>query len=182
MRRYLLALPLLALGTPVLANTGIINFTGSIRAGTCPIEIRDPAGGTNGEVQMGQAMTGSFDKAGVESNHRYFSIEVADASQCAGWNNGGNNVAKVRFTGMNGGADNGNLFALKTGTGTAAGLALGLRDIANNPVGHGALSGEYPLTSTGVNDLGFTVFYKSIAATVTPGAADADVSLELVVN
>jgi type 1 fimbria pilin len=183
MKRYLLALPLLALGAPALANTGIINFTGSIKAGTCPIEIRDPAGGIDGEVKMGQALAGNFSQAGIESNHRSFTIEVADASQCAGWDSSGNaNVAKVRFTGMHGGDDNGNLFALKTGSGNATGLALGLRDKDKNPVGHGELSGDYPLNSSGQNDLTFTAFYKSTAAPVTAGTADADVTLELIIN
>lgn len=180
MKHYLLALPLLALGGPALANTGIINFTGSIKAGTCPIEIRDPAGGTNGEVRMGRAMVENFTKAGDESNHRHFVIEVADGSQCAGWNGAGNNVAKVRFTGMDGGVDNGTLFALKAGG--ATNLALGLRDRENNQVGHNSLSGEYPLNDTGKSDLGFTVFYKSTAHPVTAGTANADLSLELEIN
>lgn len=183
MKRYLLALPLLALGAPVLANTGVINFTGSIKAGTCPIDIRDPAGGTGGEVKMGQAMAGNFNSAGIESNHRSFTLEVTDASKCAGWDgSGAANVAKVRFTGMHGGADSGNLFALKGGSGTATGLALGLRDKDNNPVAHGGLSGDYPLNNTGQNDLTFVAFYKSTAATVAAGKADADVQLELIIN
>ncbi|WP_263263001.1 fimbrial protein [Pseudomonas sp. RIT-PI-S] len=185
MKHYLLALPLLALGAPALANTGVINFTGSITAGTCPIEIRDPAGGTGGEVKMGEALAGNFDRAGIESNHRSFTIEVADASQCAGWNSssGAANVAKVRFSGMQGGADSGNLFALKTGGGAATGLALGLQDKDKTQIGHGAISGEYPLNSGGTqSDLTFTAFYKSTAATVTAGTANADVQLELVIN
>lgn len=183
MKRYLLALPLLALGAPALANTGVINFTGSIKAGTCPIEISDPAGGTGGEVKMGQAMAGNFTAAGTESNHRAFTIEVSDASQCAGWDgsSGATNVAKVRFIGMQGGADNGTLFALKDGTGAATGLALGLRDKDNAQVGHNGLSGDYPLAA-GANNLTFQAFYKSTAATVTAGTADADVQLELVIN
>lgn len=182
MKRYLLALPLLALGAPALANTGVINFTGSIKAGTCPIEISDPAGGSNGEVRMGQALAGNFTGAGIESNRRSFTIKVSDASQCAGWDGSGSaNVAKVRFTGMQGGADNGNLFALKGGANTATGLALGLRDKDKAQVGHGALSGEYPLAA-GPNDLTFEAFYKSTAATVSAGTADADVQLELVIN
>jgi len=184
MKRYLLALPLLALGAPAMANTGIINFAGSIKAGTCPIEIKDPAGGTNGEVKMGEALAGNFSQAGIEANHRAFTIAVADASQCAGWDSSGGatNVANVRFTGMQGGADNGKLFAIKDGASAATGLALGLRDKDKKQVGHGELSGDYPLNSGGPSDLTFEAFYKSTAASVVAGAADADVQLELVIN
>lgn len=182
MKRYLLALPLLALGTPALANTGVINFTGNIKAGTCPIEIRDPAGGTGGEVKMGQAMTGTFTAAGIESNHRSFTIEVKDAAQCAGWDgsSGAVNVAKVRFTGMHGGADSDNLFALDSNS--VSDLALGLKDKHNTPVKHNGVSGEYPLNAAGQNDLVFVAYYKSLSGSVPAGLANAAVQLELVIN
>lgn len=182
MKRYLLALPFLALGTPALANTATIQFTGEVVTGSCPITITDPTG-SSGAINMGEAMAGNFDRAGIEVNHRDFIIKVDDPDQCPGWNAGGNNVAKVRFFGLAGGAESNQLFALKPASTLATGVALGIKDATGAPVGHGALSSDYPLIGgNGAEDLRFTAFYKSTAATVGAGQADADVSVELSIN
>lgn len=182
MKRYLIALPLLALSASALANTAVINFTGTVLAGSCPIVIKDPAGGSSGTIDMGEAVAGNFDQTGSEANYRDFAIEVSDPANCPGWDGNGTNVAKVRFFGLAGGADNDELFALNANNTPATGVALGIKDDAGAGVGHGGTSKEYPLTGGQANPLAFTAFYKSTAATVEAGAADADVSLELTIN
>lgn len=182
MKRYLLALPLLALGAPALANTAVINFTGEVIAGSCPITITDPSGGSSGAIDMGEALTGNFDRVGLEVNHRDFAIQIDDATTCPNWNGGGSNVGKIRFFGLAGGADNNELFALNASGTTATGVALGIKDNEGTPVGHGELSKDYPLAGSGPDTLAFTAFYKSTAASVGAGAANADVSVELTIN
>lgn len=181
MKRILLALPLLALGTSALANTAAIHFTGEVVTGSCPITIVDPGGNNSGTVDMGEAMAGNFDRAGIEVNHRDFAIQVDDAKACPGWN-GNNDVATVRFFGLSGGAENDELFALD-GTGTpATGVALGIKDDTGAPVGHGGASKDYPLAGNGPDTLAFTAFYKSMDSTVTAGDANANVAVELTIN
>ncbi|MBA1287311.1 fimbrial protein [Pseudomonas japonica] len=182
MKRYLIALPLLALSASALANTAVINFTGTVLAGSCPIVIKDPAGGSSGTIDMGEAMAGNFDQTGSEANYRDFAIEVDDPSTCPGWLDPGTNVAKVRFFGLAGGADNDELFALNAGGTTATGVALGIKDDAGTGVGHGGMSREYTLTGGQANQLAFTAFYKSTVPTVTAGNANADVSVEMTIN
>lgn len=182
MKRYLLALPLLALSASALANTAVINFTGTVVTGSCPIEIKDPAGGNSGTIDMGEAMAGNFDRVGTETNYRDFAIEITDPDNCPGWSSGGTNVGNVRFVGLAGGADGNKLFALNASATTATGVALGIKDDAGTAVGHGDISKDYPLTGGQANPLAFTAFYKSTAATVGAGAANADVSLELTIN
>ncbi|WP_263263000.1 fimbrial protein [Pseudomonas sp. RIT-PI-S] len=182
MKRYLLALPLLALGAPAMANTAVINFTGTVVAGSCPITITDPAGGSSGTIDMGNAMAGNFDRAGLEVNHRDFAIEITDATTCPGWSGGGTNVGKIRFFGLAGGADGDELFALNASNSPATGVALGIKDDDGTLVGHGDESKDYPLSGPGPETLAFTAFYKSTAATVGAGHANADVSVELTIN
>jgi len=182
MKHYLLAFPLLALSASALANTAVISFTGNVIAGSCPITIKDPAGGASGTIDMGEAMAGNFDRVGLEVNHRNFAIKVDDPDTCPGWIDPGTNVGAVRFFGLAGGADSNQLFALNAGGTPATGVALGIKDDAGTLVGHGGTSKDYPLTGGQANELGFTAFYKSTAATVVAGAADADVSVELTIN
>lgn len=182
MKRYLIVLPLLTLGAPVLANTATIQFTGEVVAGSCPIAITDPAGAT-GAIDMGEAMAGNFKTAGTEANYREFIIKVQDPENCPGWNGAGSNVANVRFFGLAGGAEGGQLFALKPAAVPATGVALGIKDATGASVGHGGTSSDYPLTGgNGPEDLKFTAFYKSTAASVGAGQANADVSVELSIN
>ena len=182
MKHYLRAFPLLALSASALANTAVISFTGNVIAGSCPITIKDPAGGASGTIDMGEAMAGNFDRVGLEVNHRNFAIKVDDPATCPGWNAAGTNVGAVRFFGLAGGADNDQLFALNASGAPATGVALGIKDDAGTSVGHGGISKGYPLIGGQANELGFTAFYKSTAAIVGAGAADADVSVELTIN
>lgn len=185
MKRIILSLPLLALAATAQANTGTINFTGEITAGgTCPIEIIAPGGGSGGVVEMGEAYASDFPSAGTEQNNRAFNIRLTDPTQCSGWdaNDPDKNTAVVRFDGRHGGTGSGTLFALNPDGTPATGVALGIRDATGKLVGHGADSEEYALNETGATELGFTAHYRSTAATVTPGRANADVSLEVKIN
>ncbi|MFF7707801.1 fimbrial protein [Pseudomonas sp. NPDC007930] len=185
MKRLILGLPLLALASAAQANTGTINFTGEILSGgTCPIEIIAPGGGSNGTVEMGEAYASDFRGAGTEHNNRTFNLRVTDPTQCTGWDpsNPDQNAAVVKFDGRHGGASGDTLFALNPDNSPAGGIALGIRDASGKLVGHGARSEEYALNASGNTDLNFTAHYRSTAATVTPGHANADVSLEVIVN
>lgn len=184
MKKTLLALPLLAFGLPAFASSGVIEFTGVVKAGSCPIEIRDPAGATGGTVDMGEALAGDFTAAGIKKNATPFSIRVTDASQCPGWDGSGgaNNVGVITLTGTSGAASNGDLFALKPGSNTAGNLALGITDATGAVVKHGGDSAPYPLNDGTPTDLAFTAYYESLASGVTPGDANVDVALKLTIN
>lgn len=184
MKKNLLALPLLAFGLPAFAYTGEIQFTGKVVAGSCPIEIRDPAGATGGSVDMGEALAGDFTAAGIKKNQTPFTIRVTDASSCPGWDGSGgaNNVGVITLTGTSGPANNGDLFALKTAANPAGNLALGITDATGAVVKHGGDSAPYPLNDGNPTDMAFTAYYESLAANVTPGDANVDVALKLTIN
>ncbi|MDG9885528.1 fimbrial protein [Pseudomonas putida CSV86] len=183
MKRTLLAAALLLAGTSAFATTGTINFNGKINGSTCPIEIVNPDSGAVGNlVQMGAPRVADFPNLGAEAGGRSFSMRVPGGAAC-GIDPDNPNTATVTFTGVQGGAGaDGSLYAIKTVGGAATGVAVALKDRSGNPVKNGEASAAYPLNVTGATEMFFTAVYKSTAATVTPGAADADVSFVVKIN
>jgi type 1 fimbria pilin len=165
-------------GTSAFANTGTINFEGKITASTCPIEVINPGDGSTGSlVKMGSLEATRFSGVGQEYNGKQFALRVVDPSKCALPVDA---VAKVAF---NGTADaSGDYFAVGTTTDSAKGVAIVIKDKTGTALKPGEESAEYDLHATNPTDMTFNAYYRSTAATVTAGAASADIQFVVAIN
>ncbi|MCS3467225.1 type 1 fimbria pilin [Pseudomonas sp. JUb42] len=166
-------------GTSAIANTGTINFEGKITSSTCPIEVVNPGDGAIGNlVKMGTIEASRFTAIGQEYSGKSFALRLTDNGNCG--LTGTNDVAKVTF---NGAADtSGTYFAVTPTADGAGGVVITLKDKTGVNVAPGTESADYALIENGVTDMLFNAYYRSTAATVTPGTASADVQFVVAVN
>lgn len=154
------------------ANTGSINFHGQVTAGTCSIEIVDPTTGLPlSRVFMGNVPASNFEAVGTEFGTRAFSMRVTPGTNCVT----ASKTGVVTFTGAYGAAGAASdLHALEPGS--AAGLALAIKDNAGTLIANGSDSRDYDLDDTNPTDMLFSASYRSTAATVTAGTANTDIA------
>ncbi|BCX68053.1 MULTISPECIES: fimbrial protein [Pseudomonas] len=183
MKKHLLTLSLALTaalsGTSAFANTGTINFEGKITSSTCPIEVINPGDGSVGNlVKMGSIEASRFTAIGQEYSGKSFGLRVKGGAGCN--LNPADNTAAVTF---NGTADtSGNYFAVTPTNDGAKGVVIVLKDKTGTPIAPGAASADYDLNDTGETDMIFNAYYRSTAATVTAGAASADVQFIVAIN
>lgn len=166
-------------GTSAFANTGTINFEGKITASTCPIEVINPGDGSVGSVvKMGSVDASRFQTVGDEHAGKSFALRLTDNGNCGLV---GNDVAKVTFNGRTD-TVTGQYFGLIPGSSSAQGVAISIRDKSGNSIAPGSESVEYDLIQNGTTDMLFDAFYRSIASSVTAGAASTDVQFIVAIN
>lgn len=163
-------------GTSAFANTGTILFQGKITAATCPIEVSPPGGGVGNAVPLGEVAATQFTAVGQEYNRTHFELVVRDGAAC-GFSS---DTANVTFSGA---ADaSGDYFAVTPTSDGARGVAIALRDELGNSLAPGAASNDFDLNDTGETRVRFSATYRSTTATVTAGAANADVGFTVAIN
>lgn len=176
MKQSLVALSLglltLTAGTSAFASTGTnLKFEGRITADGCPIEIVNP--GDNSPVSvvsLGDVPASKFENVGEEYVGKRFDLVIRDGAKCGF----ADNSATVTFTGT---ADpSGDYFAVTGGSDGAKGVAISLRDKDSKVIKPGTATDAYDLNNTGETRLPFNAYYRSIAPTVTAGAASAVVT------
>lgn len=162
------------------ANTGTINFVGKIDSSTCPIEVVNPGSGAIGnEVSMGTISPSRFTQVGQEYPGNDFVLRVPTDAGC-NLDPDNPNTGTVTFTGT---ADtSGDYYATKNFTGAATGVAIVIKDNTGAAVKNGTASNTYPLSATVASDMKFDAYYRSTAAIVTPGPADADIAFLVTIN
>ena len=165
-------------GTSAFANTGTLNFTGSIIANTCPIEVVNPGSGAVGNtVQLGAVSAADFTSTGDEAGGRGFQLRVTPGAGC---DLVGNKNAEVTFRSVNDNADP--LYALNPIAGAATGVAVAIKDHTGKLVNNSEASDPIPLNENTPTLLQFPALYKATAATVTAGPANADVNFTVAIN
>lgn len=174
-----LALPAALTGTSSFANTGTINFEGRITSSTCPIDVVNPGDGSVGNlVKMGSIEASRFTAIGQEYSGKSFVLRVKGGAGCNYTPSG--NTASVKF---NGSSDtSGDYFAVTPTFDGAKGVVINIKDRQGTALKPGADSPDYDLNDTGSTDLLFNAYYRSTAATVTAGAASADVQFIVAIN
>ncbi|MBC3500399.1 type 1 fimbrial protein [Pseudomonas sp. SWRI59] len=180
MKKSLLALSLGLLSATAMntafANTGIINFEGSITADTCPITIIDPGNGASNSVDMGSVPAASFTAANQERVGKRFNVVIPDQQECKGTSN----EANVLFAGS---ADSsGSYFAIKSGANAADNIAIAIRDSNSNLLVPGTQSADMPLAASGDTVIPFYAYYRSIGFPVDAGEANADVNFTVTIK
>ncbi|MFI7838131.1 fimbrial protein [Pseudomonas asiatica] len=163
-----------SLSSTAFANSGDIEFKGTITSGTCSIEIIDPAtGGEMHSVSMGNVASGRFTAAGSESNLRPFAMRVTPGTGCDTSVNKGYVTFKGRFGSAGAGGD---LHALEAGGATNLGLAI--KDNTNTLIANGSESKAYELDATNPTDMLFYAAYRATAIPVTAGAANTVIGFD----
>ncbi|MFV3405052.1 fimbrial protein [Pseudomonas sp. NY15463] len=173
MKRTLIALAMGLSSTAAFANTGTINFHGTITpGGTCPIEVVEPGtgGGILPRVTVGSYHPSYFDKVGKQTRHVPFALRVTPGAGCT-INPG--EQGYVTFSALYGpeGAD---LYSLRPSG--ARGLALAIQDKSLTNLAPDKESAAYSLDDTKPTDMLFYAMYQSTAATVTEGDAASEVT------
>jgi type 1 fimbria pilin len=186
MKKSLLALSLgLAASlaaTSAFANTGVINFEGTITSGTCPVDVINPGTGDSGNlVRMAGVAANTFTRVGEEYGGKSFVLRVKGGVGCVLQPFPAVNVAKVTFSGAPAGT-NGEYFNVTRGTGDAQGIAIAIRDSSGNLISNGVQSAEYGLNADRETDLYFNATYRSLVIPVVAGTASADVRFDVAVN
>ncbi|MDQ0127227.1 type 1 fimbria pilin [Pseudomonas lini] len=180
MKKSLLALSLglaasLA-GTSAFANTGTINFEGMITSSTCRVDVINPGDGSPGNlVKMVGVDAKDFTAVGQELGGKSFDLRIYGGTDCV-LDPDNPNVATVTFSGRPDASTN--YFAVSE----AEGVAIALRDEADNLLAPGTESDEYPLNADRYTDLRFFAKYRSTAASVIAGAASADIRFSVAIN
>lgn len=172
MKRTLAALAMGLASTAAFANTGNINFHGTITpGGTCPIEVVEPGtgGGILPRVVVGSYHPSYFDTIGKQTRHIPFALRV-DPATCT-INPG--EQAYVTFAALYGPEGN-DLYALRPGG--ARGVALAIQDKSLKNLAPDNESVAYALDTAKPTDMLFYAMYQSTAATVSEGDAASEVT------
>lgn len=162
-----LALFALSLGcSSAMANTGIINFEGTVSAGgTCPIELVKPGGPGMHKIYLGDFRTQDFTGIGQKTPMESFALRVDPASCTIS----PGDKATVKFSANYGNDPSGKLYALQSGVGYSEGFALAIFDKSNTQLDPDAASVEYDLSDSLPTDMNFTTQLRTIENSVTEG-------------
>ncbi|MBH3411716.1 MULTISPECIES: fimbrial protein [Pseudomonas] len=157
-------------GNAAFAYTSSISFEGRITPESCPIEVVNPGDGSaDDNVYMGDIPAGRFTAANVEVRGAAFAIRVPDKASCS-------ITEDNAFVKFDGDADaSGNYFRVNPGADSAQNVSIVIKDVTNKSIKPGETSEDYLLNASGPTDLRFDAYYRSTAATVTAGAASANV-------
>ncbi|WP_336335717.1 fimbrial protein [Pseudomonas putida] len=172
MKRTLIALAMGLSSTAAFANTGNINFHGTITpGGTCPIEVVEP--GTGGSI-LPRVVVGSyhpsyFDAVGTQTRHVPFALRVTPSACTINPGEDG----YVTFSALYG-PEGTDLYSLRPAG--ARGLALAIQDKSLTNLAPEKESVAYELDSTKPTDMLFYALYEATAVPVTEGDAASEVT------
>ncbi|HEJ7138547.1 TPA: type 1 fimbrial major subunit FimA [Serratia marcescens] len=177
--KSVLGLALLSAGTvasAAIVTGGTVHFTGEIVDAACAVS----ADSVDQTVKMGQYRTKLLEGKGTYSTAVPFTIKLEDCDTEVSKN------ASVAFYG-NQAADDATVLAVSNTSGGAAGAANGvgieIRDYTDKVVEpNGNVFSTAQKLVDGSNVLSFSARYKSTAATVSPGAANADATFKMQYN
>ncbi len=153
--------------TKTIVNGGTVHFTGQFVNAACAVST-DTADQT---INLGQYKTDSITATGQTTTNVPFDIKLVNCDTTVA------TVATIAFSGT-ASSDDSTLFAINSGgtnSRTATGIGIQLLDSASTvlPPDGTTYSASHKLIG-GDNIIPFTVRYKSTAATVTAGQADAN--------
>ncbi|MNN47212.1 Fimbrial protein [compost metagenome] len=158
-----------------MAETGIINFEGTVKAGgTCPISVVTPSGPGLPKIYLGDFKVDDFTAAGMKTPLQRFALRI-DPATCPTIPPD----TTVTFNAGFGADPTGKLYALQSGAGYSDGFALAIYDKSNAQLDPGAKSVKYDLDATKPTDMNFTAQLHTTAPTVTEGHIATSVDFEV---
>ncbi|MFJ4066540.1 fimbrial protein [Pseudomonas sp. NPDC089996] len=176
MKRTIIALAMGLASTATFANTGNINFHGTITpGGTCPIEVVEPGtgGGILPRVVVGSYHPSYFETIGKRTRHIPFALRVTPDGSCT---INPSEEGYVTFSAIYG-PEGTDLYSLRPGG--ASGLALAIQDKSLTNLAPDQESAAYALDTTKPTDMLFYAMYQSTAANVTEGDAASEVTFSV---
>jgi len=172
MKKHLVALAISLSSTAAMANTGIINFQGTVTTGgTCPIEVVHPGGPTQ-PIHLGHFRTQDFTAADQNTAMVPFSLRITPDATCQ---IAPTTKAFVTFSPRFGADPTGKLYALQSGVGYTSNLALEILDRTSTQLPPETESIAHDLSGTLPTDMRFTARLKTTAASVPEGNIDTSV-------
>lgn len=171
--KRILALLALGLGcSSAMANTGIINFEGTVSPdGTCPIDVVTPGGPPLPKIYLGDFKVSDFDKSGQKTPMQRFALRI-DPATCILTSPA---VANVKFSPGYGAGPSG-LYKLLDGTGYSEGMALAIYDKSGNILPPDTASVDYAISDKVPTDMNFSTQLQTIADKVTDGHIATNIS------
>lgn len=173
MKKTLAALALGLISNTALANSGNINFVGSITAGgTCPIEVVEPGSGGSvlPRVVVGSYHPEYFSTTGTTTREIPFAMRVTPVGGCTILPGQSGYVTFTPIYGPSGS----DLYALRPGS--ARNLALALQDSSFSNLAPGTESVGYELDEVKPTEMLFYAMYQSTDTTVGTGDAQTEVT------
>jgi major type 1 subunit fimbrin (pilin) len=177
--KSVLGLALLSAGTmasAAIVTGGTVHFTGQIVNAACAVS----ADSANQTVNMGQYRTAHFTSVGTRSNAVPFTIKLEDCDTSV------STQASTAFSGSANATDPTVLTVSNTSggaSGTASGVGIEISDRIDQVLKpDGANFSNAQTLIDGANVLAFNARYKSVAAVVTPGQANADATFTMQYN
>ncbi len=155
-----------------MANTGIINFEGTVTAGgTCPIDVVTPGGPSKSLIYLGDFKDKDFTTIGQKTPLQRFGLRV-DPTKCTVTSG---QKAFVKFS-ANYGAGPADLYKLQSGVGYSEGMALAILDKSSNALAPDTESVAYDLSDTQPTDMNFSTHLQTTDSTVTQGQVATSVN------
>ncbi|ENA0608713.1 fimbrial protein [Enterobacter bugandensis] len=162
-----LALVMSGFGSGAMAADGTIKFEGDIVDTPCVVSSES----SDQTVSMGKVKSSIFTKAKDVAPEQGFNIKLDECSTSVKKN------ANVTFIGTQDTADN-TLLAINNASGAAKGVGIEILNNSGTAIAMGSASADTALKD-GQDTLLFKARYKSTAATVTPGSANAQTDFEV---
>ena len=171
-KKHFVALAISLSSTAAMANTGIINFQGTVTTGgTCPIEVVHP-GGPSQPIHLGHFRTRDFTAADQNTAMVPFSLRITPDASC---DIDPTTKAFVTVSPRFGADPTGRLYGLQSGVGYTSNLALEILDRSSTPLPPDTESNAHDLDENLPTDMRFTARLKTTAANVPEGNIDTSV-------
>ncbi len=163
----------ISVASAAVVSGGTVHFKGEIVNAACAVS----ADSTDQTVNLGQYRTANFKAVGDRSGLVPFSIKLQDCDSSV------STSVAVAFNGVMDATDN-TVLATSNIAGGASGAAAGVGIEISDSKGKvlspdGASFSTAQTLNDGSNVVNFNARYKSTAASVTPGRADADATFKL---
>lgn len=181
MKKTLSILTICLTSSAAIANSGPINFTGTVSSGgTCPIDVVTPGTGTPMPLlNLGDFRKKNFTAAGQETPAIGFALRITPDATCTIPSGAS---ANVTYTPAYGADSTGKLYALQSGLGYSSGLALKISDRTGAQLDPNTASMDYPLSDTDPTEMIFSARLQTTAAAVTEGQVATTVTYVVAVN
>ncbi|WP_152031511.1 fimbrial protein [Pseudomonas putida] len=181
MKKILSILAISLTSGAAMANTGTMNFTGTVSAGgTCPIDVVTPGTGTPLPlVNLGDFRKKDFTATGQETPQIGFALRITPDSTCTIPTG---SVANITFTPSYGQAGTGKLYALQSGLGYTSGLALKISDRTGAQLDPDTASMDYPLSDSDPTEMVFSTRLQTTAASVDEGQVATTITYVVAIN
>lgn len=171
-KKHFVALAISLSSTAAMANTGIINFQGTVTTGgTCPIEVVHP-GGPSQPIHLGHFRSRDFTAADQNTAMVPFSLRITPDASC---NIDPTKKAFVKFSPRFGADPSGKLYALQSGVGYTSNLALEILDRSSTQLPPETESKAHDLDENLPTDMHFTARLKTTEDSVPEGRIDTSV-------